>query len=131
MTQIPKLQVRDLHKNFGTTSVLSGVDFSLDKGKSLAILGRSGTGKSVLFKCIVGLMTPEQGDISIDGKSLSTATARQREALLTKIAVVFQGSALFDSLNVWRNIMFTRMMSGGTSKKDLWAVRRLCCRRLV
>ena len=119
MTIMPKLQVRSLHKSFGSTSVLSGVDFSLDSGKSLAVLGRSGTGKSVLFKCIVGLMTQEQGDVIIDGQSLSAATARQREALLAKIAVVFQGSALFDSLNVWRNIMFTRMMSGGTSKKDL------------
>ena len=119
MTISPKLSVHDLHKGFGAAPVLAGVNFSLDAGKSLAVLGRSGTGKSVLFKCIVGLMTPEQGNVSIDGQSLSAATSRQREALLAKIAVVFQGSALFDSLNVWRNIMFTRVMSGGTSKKDL------------
>ena len=119
MTATAKLQISNLHKSFGSAPVLAGVEFSLDAGKSLAVLGRSGTGKSVLFKCIVGLMTPEQGDVCIDGQSLSTATPKQREALLGKIAVVFQGSALFDSLNVWRNIMFTRMMSGGTSKKDL------------
>ena len=120
MTQIPKaFRLETCTKILEPHRFFQALISAWIKASRLAILGRSGTGKSVLFKCIVGLMTPEQGDVSIDGQSLSTATSRQREALLAKIAVVFQGSALFDSLNVWRNVMFTRMMSGGTSKKDL------------
>lgn len=119
MHDAAKLQVRNLQKSFGDANVLANVDFHVGKGRSLAVLGRSGTGKSVLFKCIVGLIPPDGGEVYVDGQALSTVSRTTRKTLLSKLAVVFQGSALFDSLNVWRNIMFTRLMAAGGRKSEL------------
>ncbi|MGF1477752.1 MAG: ABC transporter ATP-binding protein [Geminicoccaceae bacterium] len=101
----PKIQIRDLHKSFGSKHVLRGVDLDVEAGQSIVVIGGSGSGKSVLIKSILGLVTPESGSIKIDGEELlgsSSSLARAR----TKCGMLFQGAALFDSLHVWENVAF-------------------------
>jgi phospholipid/cholesterol/gamma-HCH transport system ATP-binding protein len=98
----PKIAVQNLYKSFGRKEVLKDASLSVATGESLVIIGGSGSGKSVLLKCILGLITPERGSITIDG----TDALKEREALMQKFGMLFQGGALFDSLTVWENITF-------------------------
>src|SRR6516165_7843220 len=102
----PKISVRGLRKSFGRNTVLDGVDIDCAPGESIVIIGGSGTGKSVLIKCILGLMRPEAGSIRIDGVETTGLRRAAREALMQKFGILFQGSALFDSLRVWENVAF-------------------------
>jgi phospholipid/cholesterol/gamma-HCH transport system ATP-binding protein len=102
----PKISVRGLRKSFGRKRVLEGVDIDCGSGESLVIIGGSGTGKSVLVKCILGLLRPEAGSILIDGIETIRLKRAARERLLNKFGMLFQGSALFDSLRVWENVAF-------------------------
>ena len=102
------IELRGLHKSFGQNNVLAGVDLSIERGKSMVIIGGSGTGKSVLLKSILGLITPDQGQILVDGQDVTQA---ERDAFLARFGMLFQGGALFDSLPVWQNIAF-RLMRG-------------------
>jgi len=116
MTQIdgaPKISVRGLRKSFGRKRVLDGVDIDCTTGESLVIIGGSGTGKSVLVKCILGLLHPEGGSISIDGVETTGLRRTARERLLQKFGMLFQGSALFDSLSVWENVAFGLVQGRG------------------
>lgn len=106
MTQPPKIQTTNLVKSFGEKHVLRGVNLSVAQGESLVIIGGSGTGKSVLLKCILGLITPDSGQILIDGIDTTHLNSRGRENLMHKFGMLFQGGALFDSLTVWENITF-------------------------
>jgi phospholipid/cholesterol/gamma-HCH transport system ATP-binding protein len=106
MTMTPKIRIRDLHKSFGSKHVLRGVNLDVMPGQSVVVLGGSGTGKSVLLKCIIGLIEPDQGTIEIDGVDITHKTGKDRDLLLQKFGMLFQGGALFDSLPVWRNIAF-------------------------
>jgi len=101
-----KISVRELRKSFGRKRVLDGVDIDCASGESLVIIGGSGTGKSVLIKCILGLLHPEAGSIRIDGAETIGLRHAARERLLQKFGMLFQGSALFDSLSVWENVAF-------------------------
>jgi phospholipid/cholesterol/gamma-HCH transport system ATP-binding protein len=92
-----------VHKAFGSNRVLQGVDLTIAKGTSLVIIGGSGTGKSVLLKCILGLVRPERGTITLDGQDV---TKGDRDAFLARFGMLFQGGALFDSLKVWENVAF-------------------------
>ncbi|MGQ0566231.1 MAG: ABC transporter ATP-binding protein [Gemmobacter sp.] len=92
-----------VHKSFGTNHVLQGVDLTIAKATSMVIIGGSGTGKSVLLKCILGLVTPDRGTITLDGQDV---TAGDRDAFLARFGMLFQGGALFDSLKVWENVAF-------------------------
>ncbi len=103
---IPKISVRGLRKSFGYNRVLDGVDIDCATGESLVIIGGSGTGKSVLVKCILGLLQPEAGSIRIDGLETVGLRRAARERLMQKFGMLFQGSALFDSLRVWENVAF-------------------------
>jgi phospholipid/cholesterol/gamma-HCH transport system ATP-binding protein len=103
---VPKIRVRGLRKSFGRKQVLDGVDIDCNRGESLVIIGGSGTGKSVLVKCILGLLRPEAGSIQIDGEETVGLGRAARERLLQKFGMLFQGSALFDSLTVWENVSF-------------------------
>jgi len=105
-TSAPKISVRGLRKSFGRNTVLDGVDIDCARGESIVIIGGSGTGKSVLIKCILGLMRPEAGSVAIDGAETARLHRAARERLLQKFGVLFQGSALFDSLRVWENVAF-------------------------
>jgi phospholipid/cholesterol/gamma-HCH transport system ATP-binding protein len=102
----PKIKLTDVAKRFGRTIVLDGVNLSIEPGESIAIIGGSGSGKSVTLKCILGLLTPERGSILIDGQELVGAPTRERTRIAAKFGMLFQGGALFDSLSVWRNVTF-------------------------
>lgn len=98
--------IRNLHKSFGERHVLKGVDLELFQGENLVILGRSGTGKSVLVKCMVGLMKPDSGSIDVLGKEVVKLNHREMDELRLQIGFSFQGSALYDSMTVRENLEF-------------------------
>ena len=102
----PKIKLKDVHKRFGDKVVLDGVDLEIMPGESLVIIGGSGTGKSVTIKCILGLLTPDKGEIEIDGQSILDISSVERNAVNAKIGMLFQHAALFDSLSVWENVAF-------------------------
>jgi phospholipid/cholesterol/gamma-HCH transport system ATP-binding protein len=97
-----------VHKSFGAKRVLQGVDLTVERGASMVVIGGSGTGKSVLIKCILGLVRPDAGTITLDGQDV---TKGDRDAFLARFGMLFQGGALFDSLRVWENVAF-RLMQG-------------------
>ncbi|SIS78267.1 ABC transporter ATP-binding protein [Phaeovulum vinaykumarii] len=97
-----------IEKAFGPKKVLRGVDLSVARGESLVIIGGSGTGKSVLLKCILGLVRPDAGRITFDGADV---TGRRSDAFLAQFGMLFQGAALFDSMPVWQNVAF-RLLRG-------------------
>ena len=98
-------------KTFGKNRVLRGVDLTIPSGQSMVIIGGSGTGKSVTLKCILGLITPDAGEIFVDGENVASKRGKAREQLLDKFGMLFQGGALFDSLSVWENVAF-RLLQG-------------------
>lgn len=106
MPETPKIAVRGVEKSFGSKRVLAGVDIDIPAGESLVIIGGSGTGKSVLIKCILGLLRPEAGSIRIDDAETVGMSSGARSQLMRRIGMLFQGSALFDSLRVWENVAF-------------------------
>jgi phospholipid/cholesterol/gamma-HCH transport system ATP-binding protein len=102
----PKIRLRGVRKAFGAKLVLDGIDLDIMPGTSMVIIGGSGTGKSVLLKCILGLLEPDAGTIEIDGRNLLTMPRSEREATRSRIGMLFQNGALFDSLPVWENVAF-------------------------
>lgn len=109
----PKISVRGLKKSFGRKEVLRGVDLDINEGASMVVIGGSGTGKSVLLKCILGLMSPDAGEIFIGGVNILKSSAHERQKRTREIGMLFQGSALFDSLKVWENIGFRLIYGEG------------------
>lgn len=106
MSSTPKIKLTNVHKRFGKKVVLDGVNLEIGEGESLVIIGGSGSGKSVTIKTILGLITPDQGTIEVDGVDVTHLSFRERTAMLQKVGMLFQGGALFDSLPVWKNITF-------------------------
>ncbi|MEI8393250.1 MAG: ATP-binding cassette domain-containing protein [Rhodospirillaceae bacterium] len=102
----PKIALNGVKKRFGNKIVLDGLDLSVGHAESLVVIGGSGTGKSVMLKCILGLLSPEEGSIKIDGEESIGKSRNDRERLLKKFGMLFQGAALFDSLSVWENVAF-------------------------
>ncbi|NWG71708.1 MAG: ATP-binding cassette domain-containing protein [Parvularculaceae bacterium] len=121
-----KLSVRGLSKSFGAKSVLRGVDLEVDEGKSLVVIGGSGTGKSVLLRCILGLIHPDAGEIWIDGEDVLKLPEAERPRRRRQIGMLFQAAALFDSLKVWENVSF-RLLYGERMKRDLARERAIAC----
>jgi phospholipid/cholesterol/gamma-HCH transport system ATP-binding protein len=111
MTTTPKIQLIDVHKSFGAKTVLDGVTVDIASAESFVIIGGSGSGKSVTLKCILGLMQPDRGSILVDGENVVGMSDEDRERVLTKFGMLFQGGALFDSLTVWENVAF-RLLQG-------------------
>ena len=109
----PKIEIRGLTKAFGAKKVLNGIDLDVGVQESVVVIGGSGSGKSVLLKCILGLIEPDSGSIKIDGKETVGISARERGALMHKFGMLFQGGALFDSLKVWENVAFGPIQSDG------------------
>ena len=118
-----KIEIKNLYKAFGKKKVLDGVDLNIKKGESLVVIGGSGTGKSVLIKCIQGLLTPDMGSIKIDGEEVIGTKKNIHE----KMGMLFQGAALFDSLSVWENVAFTLLENKNIDRKQakLEAIRVL------
>lgn len=110
----PKIELRGLVKRFGAKAVLNGIDLTVEAGESLVVIGGSGTGKSVMLKCILGLIKPDAGQILIDGEDVTRLKGRDLQRVRAKFGMLFQGGALFDSLPVWRNVTFA-LSRGGIS----------------
>lgn len=119
MTDIqPKISIKNLHKSFGKKVVLDGLNLDVAKGESVVVIGGSGTGKSVLLKCILGLLKPEQGQIFLDGKDVVPMGERDRKKSLNRFGMLFQGGALFDSLSVWQNVAFGLIQAKGMDEEE-------------
>lgn len=106
MSEDRHIELIDVHKRFGSKNVLNGINLHVERHKSLVVIGGSGSGKSVTLKCILGLVTPDQGSILIDGQETVGLSGNKRDDVLAKIGMLFQGAALFDSLSVWQNVAF-------------------------
>ena len=102
----PKIEVRGVHKRFGSKVVLDGMDLTVEQGESLVVIGGSGTGKSVTIKCVLGLLNPDKGSIKVDGQEVTRLSGGAREKVNRKFGMLFQSAALFDSLKVWENVAF-------------------------
>src|ERR1043165_5477870 len=109
----PKICLRGVTKSFGPKKVLQGIDLDVAKGESMVVIGGSGTGKSVLLKCILGLMRPDAGSIKIDDQETVGLADGGRSEVMRKFGMLFQGGALFDSLRVWENVAFGPIQSDG------------------
>src|SRR5215471_11948407 len=103
---VPKIRLRNVRKSFGEKLVLDGIDLDIMPGTSMVIIGGSGTGKSVLLKCILGLIEPDAGTVEIDGADILPLPRHEQEAIRSRIGMLFQNGALFDSLPVWENVVF-------------------------
>jgi phospholipid/cholesterol/gamma-HCH transport system ATP-binding protein len=114
----PLLKLDGVEKSFGAKQVLRGVSLDVARGQSLVVIGGSGSGKSVMLKNALGLMTPDKGQIFFDGEDVTNATGKEREAMRARIGMLFQSGALFDSLTVWENVAFRLINSEGLSRRD-------------
>lgn len=112
------IALKNVHKSFGTKQVLRGLNLDAKRGKSLVVIGGSGTGKSVMLKCILGLLKPDSGEILVDGTSVLGSSAGNRTEFLSKFGMLFQGAALFDSLSVWENVAFGLTQAKNVAKAD-------------
>ena len=111
------LEIKDLYKGFGDLKVLNGFNLVLYEGENLVMMGKSGSGKSVMIKCMVGLLEPDSGNIKILGKDISKLSHQEMDELRTEIGFLFQGSALYDSMTVRENLEFP--LRRHTNKFDL------------
>jgi len=112
----PKIELRGLRKSFGRKIVLDGIDLDVGRGESLVVIGGSGSGKSVMLKCILGLIRPDAGTVRIDGEDVTRLGADERERLMRKFGMLFQGGALFDSLQIWENVAFGLIQGRGVPR---------------
>ncbi len=113
------IEVNNLHKSFGDTEVLKGISTTFDKGKTNLIIGQSGSGKTVFLKCLLGLFEYEEGTIAYDGKIFSQLSEDEKRNIRAEIGMVFQGSALFDSMTIAQNVMFPLQMFTKQSKSEM------------
>ena len=115
---IPKIRLRGLRKSFGPKVVLDGIDLDVMPGTSLVVIGGSGSGKSVLLKCIIGLIEPDSGSIEIDGRDITRLPYRVQAEARAHIGMLFQAGALFDSLPVWENVVFGLLAQRKLARAD-------------
>lgn len=113
-----KLKLTGVRKRFGSKTVLNGIDLEVPKGKSVVVIGGSGTGKSVMLKCVLGIIKPDSGSILVDGKDVMRMDTDEREETLRKFGMLFQGGALFDSLPVWENVAFGLIQGKKMKRRD-------------
>ena len=113
------IEVKNLNKSFGDAHVLKGITTSFEKGKTNLIIGQSGSGKTVFMKCLLGLIVPDEGTISYDGRMFSKLSAKEKRDLRQDMGMVFQGSALFDSMTVEENVMFPMDMFANQSRSEM------------
>ena len=124
------IEVKGISKRFGTTQVLTDINAVFQKGKVNQIIGKSGSGKSVLAKCIVGLHVPEEGQVLYEGHSFHDMDRDEKKMIRQEIGMLFQGSALFDSLTVMQNVLFPLQMFGTMSKSEMEDGAHSCLKRV-
>jgi phospholipid/cholesterol/gamma-HCH transport system ATP-binding protein len=112
----PKIQLIGVKKRFGPKVVLDGVDLAIDRQSSMVVIGGSGTGKSVMIKSVLGIIRPDAGTILVDGEDVTHISGAARERVMKKFGMLFQGSALFDSLPVWENVAFGLIQGHGVAR---------------
>ena len=122
------IEARNLRKSFGPQTVLDGISFRIENGESVAIIGRSGCGKSVLLKHLIGLLQPDAGVVLIDGENIVAMDERRLLGVRRKFGMLFQGAALFDSMTVAENVAFglrrhEHLARGNLTGKDLLGIR--------
>lgn len=113
------IEVKDIHKSFGDSEILKGISTKFEKGKTNLIIGSSGSGKTVFLKCLLGLFTPDDGSILYDGKAYSELSPDEKSDLRAEMGMVFQGSALFDSMSIAENVKFPLRMFTKQSKSEM------------
>jgi phospholipid/cholesterol/gamma-HCH transport system ATP-binding protein len=109
----PHIVLKGVRKHFGPKHVLNGLDLEVSKGRSMVVIGGSGTGKSVMLKCILGILRPDAGEIIVGGENVIGLKGAARDEYLARFGMLFQGSALFDSLSVWENVAFGLIQGRG------------------
>lgn len=117
-----KIRMAHVNKKFGSNHVLKGINLAIEPGKSLVVIGGSGSGKSVMLKSILGLITPDSGSIMVDGQETIGISTKERDQHMHKFGMLFQGGALFDSMPVWQNIAFGLIQGEGMSRADAKAI---------
>lgn len=116
------IEVKDLYLSFGKREILKGVSFDVKKGEIFTILGGSGSGKTTITKCIVGLLKPSKGDILVFGRSILSLSSIELDSYRKRVGYLFQNSALFDSLRVWENVVFYHLEHSSYSLKELKSI---------
>lgn len=124
------IQIKQLHKSFEDKKVLKGIDYTFETGKTNLIIGRSGSGKTVLMKCIVGLLDPDHGQILYDGRDIITMGKKEKKALRREMGMIFQSAALFDSLTVLQNVMFPLDMFSDSPYEERLERAEFCLERV-
>lgn len=124
------IEAREIHKSFGDNYVLKGIDTEFKSGKLNMIIGASGSGKTVLMKCLVGLHEPDKGNVLYDGRDFTSMTYRERKLLRQEMGMLFQGSALFDSLTVEENISFPLQLFTKKTRKEILDRVNFCLERV-
>lgn len=124
------IEIQNLHKRFEDREVLKGITSTFDNGKTNLIIGQSGSGKTVLMKCIVGLFNPTEGDVLYDGRSFVGMSKRERALLRREMGMIFQSAALFDSMTVLENVMFPLDMFSNDSYKERVRRAQFCLDRV-
>lgn len=124
------IEAKNISKWFDGVQILQGISATFDTGKTNLIIGQSGSGKTVFMKCLIGLLTPEEGEILYDGRALSSMNAAARKQLRMEIGMLFQGSALFDNLTVLGNVMFPLTMFSKMSHREQVERAQFCIRRV-
>jgi phospholipid/cholesterol/gamma-HCH transport system ATP-binding protein len=118
-TEKPLIEVNDVHKSFATNHVLRGLNLAVRPGESMVVIGGSGTGKSVLIKCIIGILNPDRGNIFVAGQDIGSLKEKDLYQLRKKFGMLFQAGALFDSMKVWENVGFGLLQHTTLSKKEV------------
>ena len=124
------ITLTNIHKYFDDQEVLYGIDATFEEGKTNLVIGRSGSGKTVLLRCIVGLLTPERGQVLYDGRDIHRLPKRQGSLLRQEMGMLFQGAALFDSMNVLQNVMFPLEMFSSKTLREQESRARFCLERV-
>jgi len=124
------IEIKNIIKSFGTKEILKDVSFTFEKGKTNLVIGQSGSGKTVLLKCLLGLHEPQSGSIVYDGVNIVGKSNKNLKALRQQIGMVFQGGALFDSMNVEQNVLFPLEMFSKMSKEEMLQRVNFCLKRV-
>tara|TARA_B100000575_G_C23061906_1_gene611369 strand:+ start:359 stop:1114 length:756 start_codon:yes stop_codon:yes gene_type:complete len=124
------IEIKNIFKSFSGQEILKDLSFTYEKGKTNLVIGQSGSGKTVLLKCLLGLYKPEQGAILFDGEDIITMSNRNLKKLRKEVGMVFQGGALFDSMNIEQNVLFPLQMFSDLSSEEMLDRVNFCLQRV-